>query len=70
MKKVNICLIVLVLFMLAAVVGCTKKEEEKPEDDYDINYLVLVNKLNPLQELSENSSCDNGAGKGAHIIPS
>ena len=50
MKKANIYLIVLVLFMLTAMVGCTKKEEERPEDDYDINYLVLVNKLNPLPE--------------------
>ena len=39
-----------VLLILSTVTGCTKKKEEKPEDDYSINYLVLVNKLNPLPE--------------------
>ena len=51
MKKTKICLILVVLLVLGTVSGCTKKkEEEKPEDDYNINYLVLVNKLNPLPE--------------------
>ncbi|MBQ1566428.1 MAG: M15 family metallopeptidase [Erysipelotrichaceae bacterium] len=50
MKKTKICLIMAVLLILSTVTGCTKMKEEKPEDDYSINYLVLVNKLNPLPE--------------------
>ena len=44
MKKLFIIMIV----MLCLLTGCQKKEEEM--DDYDLDYLVLVNKLNPLPE--------------------
>jgi len=49
MKKVFVILIVL----LCLLTGCQKKEEETA-DDYELDYLVLVNKLNPLPEDWEN----------------
>ena len=42
MKKLLIVIAVLLCFLT----GCQKKEE--PVEDYDLDYLVLVNKLNPL----------------------
>ena len=45
MKKLFIMMIVL----LCLLTGCQKKEK-KTADDYDLDYLVLVNKLNPLPE--------------------
>lgn len=52
MNKTKISLILAVLLIICAAAGCAKKKEEEiqPADDYNINYLVLVNKLNPLPE--------------------
>ena len=44
MKKLFLVMILLFCFLT----GCQKKEEVK--DDYDLDYFVLVNKLNPLPE--------------------
>ena len=38
----------IMLLSLSVFTGCSKKEPEPAEDDYKIDYLVLVNKLNPL----------------------
>ncbi len=48
MKKL-ICLLT-ALLMVLTLGGCKKKEEAPAEDDYVLDYLVLVNKLNPLPE--------------------
>ena len=48
MKRVNLYLILTLLLIAGVMTGCQKKE--KTNDDYSINYMVLVNKLNPLPE--------------------
>ena len=47
MKRKLITLMI-VLLILSVFTGCSKKESAPAEDDYKIDYLVLVNKLNPL----------------------
>ena len=48
MKRMNLYLILTLLLIAGVMTGCQKKE--KTNDDYSINYMVLVNKLNPLPE--------------------
>ena len=38
----------IMLLILSVFTGRSKKESAPAEDDYKIDYLVLVNKLNPL----------------------
>ena len=49
MKKHYVCISLVVLLVLTLITGCSKKQETIT-DDYNINYFVLVNKLNALPE--------------------
>ncbi|MBR2554649.1 MAG: hypothetical protein IKE94_07315 [Aeriscardovia sp.] len=46
--KRKLIIVMIMLLSLSVFTGCSKKEPEPAEDDYKIDYLVLVNKLNPL----------------------
>ena len=46
--KRRLIIVMIMLLILSAFTGCKRKEPEPAEDDYKIDYLVLVNKLNPL----------------------
>ena len=58
--KRKLIILMIMLLLLSIVTGCNKKNPEPAEDDYRIDYLVLVNKLNPLPSDWANSQNPEG----------